>query len=191
MDITLKDIHTDRSITLNESGEYSFEVDGGKAKANTKTSKDSKPSTGSKRGGVAQQQTTSPDQASTLDPPRHGPLPTVLKAKASNPRFLLAVSYNGDGENRTEIPESVELNQNYPNPFNPETVIRYGVPEQSEVQLNVYNILGQLVRTLVSEQQSAGRYEVSFDGSRLASGMYIYRLKVGTKVLTNKMTLIK
>jgi hypothetical protein len=91
-----------------------------------------------------------------------------------------------------------QLDQNYPNPFNPTTHIRYEVAppgsqgsEGSTVRLVVYDLLGREVAILVNERQTPGRYSVSFDGSRLASGMYIYRLTAGDFVRTRKMLLTK
>jgi hypothetical protein len=89
------------------------------------------------------------------------------------------------------LPDQIQLEPNYPNPFNPITTIRYSVPEATNVQIDVFNVLGQRVQTLVSKQQQAGWHVAQFDGSQLASGMYIYRLRVGQKVLTKKMTLLK
>ncbi len=81
-------------------------------------------------------------------------------------------------------PAAFELANNYPNPFNPTTTIRYALPLSSDVELTVYNMVGQAVRTLVSEHQSAGRYSVEWDatndsGHRLSSGLYFYHLQVG------------
>ncbi len=91
----------------------------------------------------------------------------------------------------TEVPDDFELQQNYPNPFNPVTTIRYALPEEAEVQLEVYNTLGEQVTTLVSGRQSAGEHEVDFDGSDLSSGVFIYRLRSGDQVITRKMLLVK
>ncbi|MBO6534899.1 MAG: T9SS type A sorting domain-containing protein [Balneolaceae bacterium] len=97
-----------------------------------------------------------------------------------------------DIENKLEIPTNVELEQNYPNPFNPSSVIRFGVPTQAPVQLEVYDVLGRKVMTLLNgEIKQPGRYNINFDGRTLASGMYVYRLVIGDKILTKKMTLIK
>jgi hypothetical protein len=81
-------------------------------------------------------------------------------------------------------PEKFYLSQNYPNPFNPVTVIKYEIPGQArndniKVQLKVYDVLGNEIATLVNEEKPAGSYEVEFDGSNLASGIYIYRLTSG------------
>ncbi|MCK6615915.1 MAG: T9SS type A sorting domain-containing protein, partial [Ignavibacteriaceae bacterium] len=84
------------------------------------------------------------------------------------------------------------LNQNYPNPFNPVTEIEFALPEQSDVTLKVYDILGKEIATLASGNYSAGRYTVPFDGSSHASGVYIYKLSYGKgQTLTRKMTLLK
>ena len=94
-------------------------------------------------------------------------------------------------------PKEFSLSQNYPNPFNPTTKIRYTIAPpnlpkgEALVQLKIYDILGKEVETLVSQEQTAGYYEVNFDGSRYASGVYIYRLVAGDYVSTKKMMMIK
>ncbi|MCG6914330.1 T9SS type A sorting domain-containing protein, partial [bacterium BMS3Abin03] len=87
--------------------------------------------------------------------------------------------------------ESYDLAQNYPNPFNPSTTIKYQLPEDGMVTLKIYDILGREIKTLVNEQKSIGRYEVKFDASDLATGVYIYRLKVNDFVSVKKMVLVK
>ena len=82
------------------------------------------------------------------------------------------------------------LSQNYPNPFNPTTVIEYTIPEESQVTLKIYDVLGQEVETLVNEEENVGKYQVQFNGSRLASGVYFYRLVAGSHVITKKMLMI-
>ena len=83
------------------------------------------------------------------------------------------------------------LEQNYPNPFNPSTTIRYQIPQDGMVTLKVYDILGSEVAALVNEQKTAGRYEVNFDASRFASGVYIYKITSGGYVSSKKMLLVK
>ena len=83
------------------------------------------------------------------------------------------------------------LNQNYPNPFNPTTTISYTIPKDGMVTLKIYDVLGREVETLVNQVQEVGKYEVQLDGSRLASGVYFYRLVSGTHVITKKMLMLK
>ncbi len=94
-------------------------------------------------------------------------------------------------EGIADIPVEFSLNQNYPNPFNPTTQIEYAVPETGQVRLDVFNVMGQRVATLVNESMSAGNHTVTFDARSLASGVYMYRLQAGNVVLTRKMTLVK
>ena len=103
------------------------------------------------------------------------------------------VRVNGFGITDVEdmIPTEFTLNQNYPNPFNPSTTISYGLKSASDVQLTVYNVLGQKVTTLVNQKQQAGKYQVQFDASNLASGTYIYKISAGEFVSVKKLLLMK
>jgi hypothetical protein len=90
------------------------------------------------------------------------------------------------------IPERFSLHQNYPNPFNPTTNIRFDVSRQTPVTLKVYNIVGQLVATLINgDEFNAGSYTVRWDASNLASGMYIYHIEAEGKTGSMKMLLLK
>jgi hypothetical protein len=95
----------------------------------------------------------------------------------------------------TLIPNEFKLEQNYPNPFNPISKIKYQIAKtkikNQKVQLIIYNSLGQEIETLVNETQEPGTYEVTFDGSNLASGVYFYRLETSDFVQTKKMILLK
>jgi len=93
----------------------------------------------------------------------------------------------------TETPSAFSLSQNYPNPFNPVTRIKYNISSIAEgiVTLKVYDVLGKEIETLVNEKQSPGVYEVTFDGTRFASGVYFYRLTAEGYGETKRMTLIK
>ncbi len=91
----------------------------------------------------------------------------------------------------TGIPKDFTLYQNYPNPFNPGTVIKYQLPITSDVELTIYDVLGKKLITLVNEIQKSGKYEIKWDASNLASGIYFYRLIADQKVMTKKMVLIK
>lgn len=96
-----------------------------------------------------------------------------------------------DVENDEMIPATFKMEQNYPNPFNPSTVIRFAVSENINVTLKVYDILGGEVTTLLNEDKDAGWYNISFDASGLASGIYIYRITAGSFISTKKMLLLK
>ena len=101
--------------------------------------------------------------------------------------------FTGIDENRPAdgLPRQISLQQNYPNPFNPATNISYSLPQRMNIELAVYNVLGRKVATLYDGVQGAGQHNVVFNARHLASGMYIYRLKAGNKVITKKLTLIK
>ncbi len=90
-----------------------------------------------------------------------------------------------------EIPSQFSLSQNYPNPFNPKTKIRFALPKSSFANLVVYDALGSEVATLVNEHLNPGTYEVDWDGSGFASGIYYYKLTAGDYTETKKMVLMK
>ena len=90
-----------------------------------------------------------------------------------------------------EIPKRFYLEQNYPNPFNPSTVISYQISEFLKVQLKVYDVLGREIATLVNEEKMPGKYEVKFDGRKLSSGIYFYKLQSESFTQTKKFVLIK
>jgi 5-hydroxyisourate hydrolase-like protein (transthyretin family) len=99
-------------------------------------------------------------------------------------------------EDDVSLPKDFELTQNYPNPFNPQTKIQYALPHDCEVQVTVYNVLGQKVRTLVNEHERAGYQRIEWDskndrGEEVASGIYFYELKAGDYTETKKMLLLK
>ena len=89
------------------------------------------------------------------------------------------------------LPKNYALEQNYPNPFNPATRITYTLPVESNVQLAIFNVEGELVKSIVNEKQSAGVYTINFDASELASGTYIYKLLANNFIQLKKMLLIK
>lgn len=90
-----------------------------------------------------------------------------------------------------KFPDQFSLSQNYPNPFNPSTIISYALPKETPVSIRVYNMIGQEVAALINQTQPAGNYEVNFDGSKLSSGVYFYKLKAGQYSETKKMILMK
>ena len=89
------------------------------------------------------------------------------------------------------LPTNIVLKQNYPNPFNPTTNIEFFIPESGNLAIEIYNIIGQKVSTLINGNFAAGYHTVEFDGSNLASGIYIYSLRTEGHVISKKMQLIK
>jgi flagellar hook assembly protein FlgD len=94
------------------------------------------------------------------------------------------------------VPDEFVLEQNYPNPFNPTTMIAFGLPEDSEVKITIFNLLGEVVRTLTNSNFSAGYHTLTWDakddnGQQLSGGMYIYRLQAESMVQSRKMILLK
>jgi Secretion system C-terminal sorting domain len=110
---------------------------------------------------------------------------------------LKQVDFDGTFEYSNEVnvdvtaPLEFALDQNYPNPFNPSTTIKYSTAQDGLVKLAVYNLLGEEVTTLVNTTQKAGRYEVSFNASNLASGVYVYRLETPNFISAKKLMLMK
>jgi alpha-tubulin suppressor-like RCC1 family protein len=115
------------------------------------------------------------------------------QAQTGAPRFVVTIrpGTTTSIEDYT-LPTEVALGQNYPNPFNPTTTIAYALPETAPVRLDVFDMLGRRVATLVNNEAHApGSHAVSFDASRLTSGVYVYRLQAGSTVITRKFTLLK
>lgn len=102
-----------------------------------------------------------------------------------------AIQYTTAIEDDITLPSAFKLYGNYPNPFNASTTISYSLPEQSEVTLEIYDILGRKVQTLVEDVQSAGQHSVIWHADNAASGVYFYRLINDNDVLTERMILIK
>ncbi len=101
-----------------------------------------------------------------------------------------------DNDNPVQIPKVTKLNKNYPNPFNPETTISYSVKNAGPVSINIFNIKGQKINTLVNESKAAGNYKIVWKGldnnnKKVASGIYFYRMKSGNYTSTKKMILMK
>ena len=90
-----------------------------------------------------------------------------------------------------EIPDGFRLFPNYPNPFNPSTHISYYLPEASKVALDVYDVLGRHIQSLVNNEQSSGEHTVTFNAGNISSGIYFYRLSAGSFIEIKQMLLIK
>lgn len=123
---------------------------------------------------------------------------TKLKSKVDQLRTLpydsLAISnriISSVDDKNESLSLSFELKQNYPNPFNPTTKIEYSLPEKSQVKIEVFNLLGQKVTTLINTEQSAGKHFVNWNAESYSSGIYFYKISAGRFVQTNKMMLLK
>jgi len=92
---------------------------------------------------------------------------------------------------RSHLPKEFSIYQNYPNPFNPSTTIEYSIPKSSNVEISIFNLKGQKVKTLVNKKQHPGKYQVNWDGPNHASGVYIYQIKADKLVESKKMLLLK
>lgn len=114
--------------------------------------------------------------------------PVLLRSNPSRARFTLRITPN---EINSDIPVEFALSQNFPNPFNPTTTIQYAIAEDGLVQIDVFDVTGRRVATLVNEYHQAGRYDIQFDGRNLTSGVYIYRMTTIEGSFSQKMTLIK
>jgi hypothetical protein len=107
------------------------------------------------------------------------------------------IDFNGNAAYSKEVevnvtsPLKYALEQNYPNPFNPDTKIKYSIPDEGLVKIKVYNLLGQEVTTLVNNVQKAGRYEVVFNATNFASGVYYYRIEAPKFYSVKKMIVLK
>jgi hypothetical protein len=97
----------------------------------------------------------------------------------------------GVSGNNTQLPKTFALEQNYPNPFNPNTNIKFQLPKSEFVTVTIFDMLGRKVATLLNEQKEAGYYDMKFDGTNYASGMYFYKIEAGNFTDTKKMILIK
>jgi hypothetical protein len=122
--------------------------------------------------------------------------PDILTGGNLKPWLQAIVSYlRGPGPDDitslNEIAADYSLSQNYPNPFNPVTKIKFSIPKNEFVSLKIYDIAGDEVMTLISNDVKAGSYSVDFNGSLLSSGVYFYRLETGNFLETKKMILVK
>ncbi len=118
--------------------------------------------------------------------------PKTLTPSSSISVTVVVVS----SKSKTLLPETFSLSQNYPNPFNPQTIIKYTLPEDCHVELTLYNILGQKVKTLVNQHQSAGYKMIHWNGkddkgNEIPSGLYFYKIKTPKYSETKKMVLLR
>ena len=115
----------------------------------------------------------------------------------SNGVYLYTADYSSVSDDpKSVVPSGYVLKQNYPNPFNPDTRIEFTIPASEQVSVNVYNLEGRLVKTLVDQEMRSGQHVVRWDGTnqvgtKVATGMYIYQLKTNSTVLNRRMTFVK
>jgi hypothetical protein len=130
---------------------------------------------------------------SLINPQADNALPEKWRASKlyGTPGYLNDVYITKASDKTNPLPAAYFLFNNYPNPFNPTTTIRYELPQSSIVSLDVFDLLGKKVATLVDERQEAGVYRVVFDAQNLSSGVYLCRLKAGYVVQTMKLVLFK
>ncbi|MCK5453834.1 MAG: T9SS type A sorting domain-containing protein, partial [Calditrichia bacterium] len=128
--------------------------------------------------------------------PEEGTVFRITTAKSNFPGDTLLVIASFTSIGKVIIPYEYELWQNYPNPFNPVTIIKYQLAQHVKVKLEVFNVLGQKVKTLVDKKLNAGQYTTNWDskneiGNPVGSGIYFYRIKAGDYVKTKKMVLMR
>jgi len=114
-----------------------------------------------------------------------------INNEISIPVYIKVIPSGTEDPFNLMIPKTFELLQNYPNPFNPVTRIRYGIPKAGDVKIDIYNVIGQLITTLLDEKETAGYHQVEFDAQNLPSGIYLYLFKSGSYQEAKKMLLIK
>ncbi|MFH1845477.1 MAG: T9SS type A sorting domain-containing protein [bacterium] len=102
--------------------------------------------------------------------------------------FDVTTSADGEGD---ELPRAYRLDRNYPNPFNPTTTIPFALPKTGRVTLNLYDLTGRMVATLIDEDLPAGEHSIVLKSDRLASGVYFYRIQAGDFVQSRRMMLVK
>nr|WP_255695611.1 T9SS type A sorting domain-containing protein [Rhodohalobacter sp. 614A] len=139
---------------------------------------------------LLQQEKTSPDTEGIVPCTA---TPQQAKTTVAADRFLITTLQNNS---TSELPEDIRLKQNFPNPFNPSTIISYELPQSSTVRLEIFDMIGRQVATLVDGMIEAGEHQVNFDASHLTSGIYLYRLTaIGSngsqQVFTRKLTVVK
>ena len=116
-----------------------------------------------------------------------------INSSAGNNKHFYISDIGGNGGESASVNnnEDYRLYQNYPNPFNPVTRISYKINKEGYVSLHVYNLVGQVIKVLVSEDQQPGRYEVEFDATDLPTGVYLYKLQINGFTSVKRMTLLK
>ena len=133
--------------------------------------------------------------AADLDPGTYTGFLNIESNDSNNPAVAVECTLNVNDVTGIDdfalLPASYELEQNYPNPFNPATMLKYALPEESRVKINIYDILGRKVTTLIDEKQQAGYYDIAWNASGRTSGIYFARLETEEFSKSIKMVLLK
>jgi hypothetical protein len=130
----------------------------------------------------------SPKEYSYADKPLGG---NEFKYRLKQIDFDGQFEYSPEVKVKLDVPAEFSMKQNFPNPFNPTTKIEYAIPSDNLVQIKVYNVLGMEVATLLNEQKQAGTYNIEFNASSLASGIYFYKIISGKYSEIKKMILLR
>jgi hypothetical protein len=123
--------------------------------------------------------------------PAYGSGGVNIYPQVGESQFTLTIVYGSAGVEELPVPKEFVLYPAYPNPFNPTTTIRYDIAKDSHVTMNIYDVTGRLVETLVNMTLPAGYHSHTWQPQNLASGLYIVRLKAGQKIFNQKITFIK
>jgi hypothetical protein len=115
----------------------------------------------------------------------------VVDSVYQNSKIVFAALATGVNENSGAVPRTFEVAQNYPNPFNPSTMIKFTLPEQLRVKVQIYDMLGRAIATIADKTMSAGTHEVAWDGSSFPSGVYLYKVTAGPYSEVRKAVLLK
>ncbi len=110
---------------------------------------------------------------------------------SNNKSDVLDISTNVKQQNLSTVPNKFTLEQNYPNPFNPSTTIEFSLSEKNFTKLDVYNVIGEHVKSIVNQELDKGEHEITFNATNLPSGIYFYKLEQGTNTTLKKMILLK
>ncbi len=184
-----------RSTLVGVSGEFTFSWEGLEALSNKMSFTLHDYDTGSDIDMSAVTSYTFTAEANAASKKGTVLLPAVAESESNNAenRFGITITPNTSVgiDDEIDAPTEFALGQNYPNPFNPTTNIQYSVGEAGPVNITVYNVMGQKVAELLNTTKSAGSYQVSWNATGQASGIYYYRLTAPGQVLTRQMTLIK
>ncbi len=175
--------------TATETNNYGFEVERATKNGTLSSGAETRDDKWTKIGFVEGSGTTNaPKSYSFTDKSANGKTSYRLKQIDRDGKFEYSQSVEVTA---SSTPNEFGLEQNYPNPFNPTTMINYQIPVTNHVSLKVFDMLGKEVATLVNETKETGSYSAKFDGAKLSSGIYFYKLQSGNSIAVKKLTIMK